>query len=141
MSLFPKLTLGAAGLTALGIGLAITFVPHGFYTSYGLDIGANPVRLSELRAPGANLAALGAVIFSGAFRPNLVRLSAALGALVFFAFAFGRGVSFALDGWPGDSIATALVIEVVLGALCFTVWRRSGRRMPSHDRFGFLLNR
>ncbi len=53
MTLFQKLTLSAAGLTALGIGLAITFAPHGFYAGYGIDLGTDPARLSELRAPGA----------------------------------------------------------------------------------------
>ncbi|SFI65218.1 DUF4345 domain-containing protein [Celeribacter neptunius] len=128
MSIFAKLTLGAAGLTALGIGLAITFVPHGFYTGYGLDIGSDPARLSELRAPGANLAALGAVIFAGALRPALARLSAALATLVFLAFAFGRAVSWPLDGWPGDKIASAFALEILLGGLCLLVWRSLARR-------------
>jgi len=44
-------------------------------------------------------AALGTVIFAGALSPGLARISATLGALVFFAFAFGRMVSIALDGW------------------------------------------
>lgn len=129
MSLYHKLTLGAAGLTALGIGLAITFVPHEFYAGYGIALGSDPTRLSELRAPGANLAALGAVILTGALRPALTYLSAMLGTLVFFAFAFGRLISIALDGWPSESILTALVIELGFGALCLFGLRRQ-RRAP-----------
>lgn len=125
MSVFQKLFLGAAGLTALGIGLAITFAPHGFYAGYGLTLGTDPVLLSELRAPGANLAALGALILAGVLRPGLARMSAAVGALVFLAFAFGRGVSIALDGWPGEQILAALVIELAIGALCLGALRSS----------------
>lgn len=122
MTLFAKIVLGAAGIIAVAIGLALTFTPHGFYTGYGRDIGTDPIRLSELRAAGANLAGLGAVIAVGAALPALTRLSAALGTLVFWAFALGRGISLMLDGWPGNSIASAFVIELTLGALCLIVW-------------------
>ncbi|MEO9780489.1 MAG: DUF4345 domain-containing protein [Sedimentitalea sp.] len=131
MSLFQKLTLGVAGLTALGIGLAITFAPYNFYASYGISLGTNPALLSELRAPGANLAALGAVIFAGAFRPGLARFSATLGTLMFFAFAFGRLVGIMLDGWPSESILIALAIELVMGALCLLGLRGQKRTLIS----------
>ncbi|CUK02747.1 hypothetical protein PH7735_02646 [Shimia thalassica] len=123
MNHFQKLTLGASGLIALGIGMAITFVPIGFYAGSGIALDTDPALLSELRAPGANLAALGAVIFAGALRSGLARQSAALGALVFLAFAFGRLVSIVFDGWPGESILVALGVEVALGGLCLLVLR------------------
>jgi len=117
-TLFRRLTLGVAGLMALGIGLAITFTPQGFYAGYGIEIGNDPTMLSELRAPGANLAVLGALIFAGVFRSDLMRLSAALGTVVFLAFAFGRLIGIVLDGMPAEGIVTALAIELVAGALC-----------------------
>lgn len=124
MSLSQKLTLSAAGLSALGVGLAITFAPHAFYAGSGVEIGHDPNLLSELRAPGANLAMLGAVIFAGVFRPELARRSAALGAAVFLAFAFGRVVGVAIDGPPGSGMLGALAFEVVIGALCLLALRR-----------------
>ena len=126
MTRLHKLILGAAGLTALGIGLGITFMPQDFQASYGIVANTNPAALSELRAPGANLAMLGAVILAGAVRTGMAGLSAALGTLVFFAFAGGRLVSLALDGWPGEAIASALVIELVFGGLCLWTWRGLG---------------
>ncbi|MBY6059005.1 DUF4345 domain-containing protein [Leisingera daeponensis] len=129
MRLFQKLTIGAAGLTAFGIGLAITLAPHSFYAGYGIDLGADPTLLSELRAPGANLAALGTVIFAGALRSGMARLSAMLGAIVFLAFAIGRVVSLALDGWPVAGVLAALAIELVIGLLCFFAVRVQG---PGH---------
>lgn len=129
MSLFRKLVLAAAGLSGLGIGLAIAFAPHAFYSGYGVALGGDPTLLSELRAPGANLAMLGAVIFAGVLRPSMTPLSAGLGAAVFLAFAFGRGVGIVLDGWPGSGILAALIIELVLGGLCLLAQpRRSDRR-------------
>lgn len=128
MTRFTQLTLGAAGLTAFGIGLAIATVPETFYAGYGIAIRTEPAALSELRAPGTNLAMLGAVILAGALRPAMARLSAALGTLVFLAFATGRLLSLTLDGWPGDSIATALALELGIGILCAFAWRSLGRR-------------
>ncbi|MFS4579947.1 DUF4345 domain-containing protein [Phaeobacter sp. C3_T13_0] len=127
MSFYQKFTLSAAGLTACSIGLAITFATHGFYAGYGIDLGENRALLSELRAPGANLAILGAVIFTGVLRPGLARLSAALGTLVFFAYASGRIVGIVLDGWPGESILVALAIELIVGSLCLFELQRQNR--------------
>ena len=61
MTLFQKIALGVAGITALGIGASILIAPYAFYASYGIVLAPNPSLLSELRAPGAGLAAFGAV--------------------------------------------------------------------------------
>ena len=124
-TLLQKLALGIAGLAALTIGLAIVAAPHGFYATYGIALGADPSLLSELRAPGANLFVLGALILAGAFRPGMARLSAALGAVVYFAYALGRVVSIVLDGLPASGLVEALVIEVVIGGLCLVAFLRA----------------
>lgn len=116
--IFQRLVLGVAGTCALGIGLAITFTPHEFYAGYGVALGTNPSLLSELRGPGANLAALGVVILVGAFRSQMTRLSAALGAILYLAFASGRLMSLAVDGMPSDAILAAIAVELVIGTLC-----------------------
>ena len=136
---FEKLTLGVAGLTALGIGLAITLAPRVFYAGYGIELGADARLLSELRAPGASLASLGVVIFAGALRPGMARVSAALGAIVFLAFATGRIVSMAVDGWPGGSIVTALVIEIAIGLLCLLAMVK--QRSMAFPRSAIALSR
>lgn len=128
--LFRRLTLGGAGLTALGIGLAITFMPHGFYAGYGIEIGNDPTMLSELRAPGASLTALGALILAGALRSDLTTLSAVLGSVVFLAFAFGRLTGIALDGVPAESVVAALGIELIVGALCLLSLRGDHKSWP-----------
>ena len=123
---FQRLVLGAAGLTASAIGFTILAAPAPFYASYDIAIGADPNLLSELRAPGANLAALGAIMLFGVVRAAWTRLSAGLGAMVFLAFAFGRAVSLVLDGAPSSALIAALVIESVIGLLCVVALRRSG---------------
>lgn len=123
-----KLVLGASGLVAGGIGLAILADPVSFYAGYGIEIGADPSLRNELRAPGANLAALGAVILIGALRASWTRLSALIGGTVFLAYAFGRGVSMALDGSPASGLIEAAVIEVAIGGLCLAMLLRRRRR-------------
>ena len=115
---FKKLTLGIAGLAALGIGLAIVTVPASFYATYGITLGSDPNLLNELRAPGANLAVLGMIILAGAFRQDMQHLSAFLGATAFLAYAFGRIVSIVLDGIPSSGLVQATLIELVIGGLC-----------------------
>ena len=91
-------------------------------------LGNDPNLLSELRAPGANLAALGMIILAGAFRQGMQRLSAFLGATVFLAYAFGRIVSMILDGMPSSGLVQATLIELVIGGLCAALlWRGRSR--------------
>lgn len=119
-----RFALGMSGLTALAIGLAITLDPHSFYASYGIVLSTQPNLMSELRAPAANLAALGPIILCGVFYQKLVQTSALLGVTVFFAFAIGRTISFVFDGWPSENILAAFAIEALLAMLC--LWVLSG---------------
>ncbi|WP_299476077.1 DUF4345 domain-containing protein [uncultured Roseibium sp.] len=120
-----RLTLGIAGALAIGIGGAITLVPDAFFASYGIVLPESIDLYSEIRAPGANLAVLGALIFVGAFKPDWRRFSAALGATLFLAYAAGRLVSIAMDGTPSSAILLALVIELAVGASCALALRQA----------------
>lgn len=128
---FQKIVLGLSGLTAAGVGLAILADPVGFYAGYGISIGDSPSLLNELRAPGANLAGLGAIMLVGAVKPAWTRFSAALGAMVFLAFAFGRLVSIAVDGWPAQGLVDATLIELAIGCLCLITLRRRAGTTPA----------
>lgn len=128
--LAQKLALGAAGATAIAIGLAITLAPAAFYASNGVALGADPSLLSELRAPGASLAAIGALIFAGAVRPSLTRRAALLGAVVFLAYAAGRIVSMLLDGLPSEPLLWATAVELAIGGLCLSALRGSAPPAP-----------
>lgn len=132
---FRRLTLGAAGAIALGIGTTIAIAPAGFYALYGIVLPAGPDLLSELRAPGANLAVLGALILGGAIRSGMTQLSALLGTAVFLAYAAGRLLGLVLDGMPSDGIVQALLIELIIGGLCAAALRRRGadRALQNHQ--------
>jgi hypothetical protein len=132
-----RVVLGVAGSVAFGIGVAILSAPMSFYATYGIDLGSQPNLLSELRAPGANLAVLGAIILAGAVHSRIARLSATLGAMVFLAYAFGRLVSMALDGMPSHGLIEATLIEFAIGGLCaILLWRGKSRRsVGDHGHF------
>lgn len=129
--MFTRLTLGVAGLLALGIGTAIAFLPDAFYASYGIVFPVSADLYSELRAPGANLTVLGTLIFMGVLKSGWTRFSAALGTTVFLAYAAGRIVSIVLDGMPSEPIFLALVIELAIGGLCAQVLWCTGRQKIS----------
>ncbi|WP_425100571.1 DUF4345 domain-containing protein [Tropicibacter sp. S64] len=124
MTTIQKLALGVAGITALGIGGFILAAPRAFYASYGIALGPDPSLLSELRAPGAGLAAFGAVMLAGIVNTAL-RQAAMMAALtVFLAFPAGRAIGLAIDGMPSGGILGALALELAIAAFCLFAFRR-----------------
>ncbi len=133
MTLTPlqKIALGIAGASALGIGAAIALAPHAFSASYGIALGRDPSLLSELRAPGAGLAALGAVMLAGIVRRSLREVALAAALVVFLGFPAGRVVGLVLDGMPSAGIVAALAFELAVAALCLLAFRPGrGRAEP-----------
>lgn len=124
-----KVALGIAGVSALSIGTAITLAPHAFYAGYGIPLGSDPSLLSELRAPGAGLAALGAVMLAGIVRQSLSEVALVAALVVFLGFPAGRIVGLAFDGIPSAGIIAALAFEVTVAALCLFAFRP--RRAPA----------
>ena len=136
LTLLQKVTLGVSGVTSLVIGASILAVPHAFYASYGITLGPDPDLLSELRAPGAGLAAFGAVMLAGIVRQTLVPAATIAAFTVFLAFPLGRAVSLVLDGMASPAILAALVFELAVAALCLFAFRTRARddgpRMAVH---------
>lgn len=123
-TLFEKIALGLSGLTALTIGASILFVPHAFYASYGIRLGDDANLLSELRAPGAGLAGFGLLMLLGIWRQAALPVSLAATLTVFIAFPVGRLVGLIADGMPSGNVIGALVVELILAALCLAAFRR-----------------
>lgn len=128
-----KIALGIAGFSALGIGAAITLAPHGFYASYGITLGSDPSLLSELRAPGAGLAALGAIMLAGIVWRSVSPVAFVAALVVFLAFPAGRLVSLLVDGMPSAGIMAAFVFELAVAALCLFAFR------PGRGRAGLRV--
>ncbi|KAJ55143.1 membrane protein [Actibacterium mucosum KCTC 23349] len=131
---FQKITLGISGATALAIGTFITLAPHAFYASYGITLGPNPNLLSELRAPGAGLAVLGAIMLAGPIRAAMAPIALAVALTVYLAFPVGRIVGIVLDGMPSGSVIGALAIEVVIAGLLLVAFKPMRTASSGRDR-------
>ena len=123
MKLLQKIALGISGVTALGIGTFILAAPNAFYASYGIMPGSDPSLLSELRAPGAGLAAFGTIMLAGIFRQALSQSAVVAALTVFLAFPAGRVLSMAADGMPSSGIVGALILELAIAAFCLFAFR------------------
>lgn len=123
LSRLQMTVLFVAGLTACAIGTFIAVHPQAFYLPYGIDLRGNVDLLSELRAPGANLAAIGGLMLAGLFKPRLRPTAAIASMLVFTAFAAGRVLGIFLDGMPSAAIQVALAIELTMATACFIAFR------------------
>ncbi|MFZ5963288.1 DUF4345 domain-containing protein [Thalassococcus sp. BH17M4-6] len=122
-TVLEKIALAISGLTALTIGGFITTAPQAFYAGYGIALGPDASLLSELRAPGAGLAAFGLLMLLGLWRRTLLPVSAVVALTVFVAFPAGRLVGLALDGLPSGSVIAALGFEVAVAALLLAAFR------------------
>lgn len=131
---FQKTALGIAGLTALGIGGAILAAPVAFYAGYGIVLTQDASLLSELRAPGTGLAALGAIMLAGLVRAGWAPFSLMAALTVYLAFPAGRLASLVMDGVPSGGIIGALVIELAIAGLCLAAFRRGGGEARSDAR-------
>lgn len=127
LTYLQRTALGLSGVTALGIGAYILAAPQVFYASYGISLGADPSLLSELRAPGASLAAFGGVMLAGLLRSAMVQPAMIAALTVFIAFPAGRLVGIAVDGLPSGSIVGALLLELAFAALCVFAFRPTAR--------------
>lgn len=123
---FQKIVLGLAGVTAAGIGGFILAVPHAFYASYGISLGADASLLSDIRAPAANLFGLGVLMLAGVFRAGWARPAVVAAFIVFFAFPAGRIVGIVVDGMPAGGLLGALAVEVVIAGLLFAAFGLRG---------------
>ncbi|WP_272003178.1 DUF4345 domain-containing protein [Roseovarius sp. ZX-A-9] len=118
-----KIALGISGVTAVGIGGFILAAPQTFYASYGITLGNDASLLSELRAPAAGLAALGLLMLAGILRQAWAGTSFVAALIVFLAFPAGRLVGIVADGIPSSGILGALILELMIAALCLTAVR------------------
>ncbi|WP_238367200.1 DUF4345 domain-containing protein [Mesobacterium pallidum] len=125
---FQKIALGLGGSAALSIGLFITLAPQAFYAGYGITLAPGASMLSELRAPGAALATLGALMLAGIVRARLAPIALAASLTVFLGFPAGRVVSLALDGLPSASVLAVLGAELAIALLLLAAFRPMSRR-------------
>ena len=89
-SLLTRTFLVLSGLVAAGIGGALLFVPVEFHASSGIILENDVNLLSEMRAPGGFMFAVGILIMLGAWINNMAAASLVMSCLLFLSYGFSR---------------------------------------------------
>jgi len=123
----PHRSLLALGsLIAIGIGASILLAPAWFHASNGLELGADASLLSEVRAPGGALLALGLLMGVGVLERSFTLASTSIAAAVYLAYGLSRLLGMALDGVPHTGLVVAAAVELAIGGACAVALSRSG---------------
>jgi hypothetical protein len=119
-------TLVADALVAVAIGIAIVGAPRSFIDSVGEPTAD---LLSETRAPGGAILAIGAFITMAVIRRRRLGAAAAMGALTYLGYGLSRVLGMVVDGVPSGTIVAATLVELALGVASLAIVRR-GSRLP-----------
>lgn len=123
-----------SGLVAMGIGVSLVASPIAFHAGYGIELGDDASLLSEVRAPGGALLALGALMLAGAFSPALTLASTSIASAVYLGYGVARLVAIALDGMPDPGLVAAAVVELLIGGACAVALVRGAQRAGERTR-------
>lgn len=124
MDQIGRVTLMAAGVVSLAIGVSITFATGWFYASTGVSLPPDPSLLSELRAEGAVLQVVGAFLLLAVWRAGWRREALWVAALYFGAYGLARVYSVVASGWPVSGIIAAMVAELAVALVAGTLLLR-----------------
>ena len=113
----------AGGLLVL-IGGSALFFPDAFFGTNGIVLPNDPSLRSEMRAPTGLLLLSGVIIAASAVRRRIVTLGLGLTALIYGSYGLSRMVSMGLDGAPAEGLVSAMLVELVFGALALIVLLR-----------------
>ena len=112
-----KASLSLSGIIFAAVGATLLLAPAVMHGSNGVVLGSDPSLLSEIRAPGGALLALGALVLAGAFSLRLTYPATVIAATVYLAYGFSRILSMALDGLPAPGLILVAVLEIALGVV------------------------
>lgn len=115
---FTRGLLLLSGLVAVAIAATILVAPQAFYASYDIDLGSNVDLVNELKAPAGALLVAGFLMLAGVVRTDLAPVSFGTAAAVYLSYGGSRLVSMLVDGVPNESLVSAAVVEILIGAVC-----------------------
>ena len=115
--ILKKAVLLVAGVSASFIGMSIMLSPEAFYSAYGVSLSGEVSLLNELRASGGGLLTIGLLILAGLVFASLRLASTLLASAVFLAYGATRLLSLGVDGQPDSGLVTAMIAELVIGAM------------------------
>ncbi len=137
MKKFKIIRIGLAvfGSIAAGIGGALLLAPVAFEASAGVVLAQDVGLLNEFRAFGGMLLVSGIIILSGAIIPKLIYISVLWSCLVYSSIGLSRLLGITIDGAPGESLVSAMLIELVIGLISLGILfkLRKQHREATHD--------
>ena len=137
MKKFKIIRIGLAvfGFIAAGIGGALLLAPVAFEASAGVVLAQDVGLLNEFRAFGGMLLVSGIIILSGAIIPKLIYISVLWSCLVYSSIGLSRLLGITIDGAPGESLVSAMLIELVNGLISLGILfkLRKQHREATHD--------
>lgn len=116
-----KPVLIIAGLIGTGIGGAILLAPIAFNAANGVDLERQAGVLSETRAAGGLLLALGVLILAGAFIAELRFTATLVATIAYLSYGLSRVLSMVGDGIPPTGLVQAAAVELATGLACLVV--------------------
>ena len=124
-----KTILSISGVILIAVGGTLLTAPAVMHAANGVDLGSNASLLSEVRAPGGALLALGGLVLAGAFVRRLTLSATMISATVYLAYGSSRLLSMALDGLPAPGLLFTAGLEIAIGATIAVFLAR--RRQPA----------
>lgn len=115
---FTRGLLLLSGLVAVAIAATILVAPQAFYASYDIELGGNVDLVNELKAPAGALLVAGFLMLVGVVRTDFAPISFGTAAAVYLSYGGSRLVSMLVDGMPNESLVSAALVEVLIGAVC-----------------------
>lgn len=112
-----SITLILSGALASAIGAALLATPKAFFELSNISLPDDPGMMSEIRAPGALLLALGGKILLGLSGKSRAREAMTISAVLYLSYGAARLASIVLDGVPEAGLLAAMGIEFGLGFL------------------------
>jgi hypothetical protein len=114
---------------AVAIGGMLALDPVAFRESYGLPTERAAEALSEIRAPGGALVALGALMAVSCRTPGGRPFGLRVASATFLGYGLARVLSVVLDGVPSSGLLAAGAVELVFGIAALALARSEHARL------------
>ena len=110
-----------SGALLLLVASMILISPAAFYAANGIELGAGPSLVNELKAPAGLLLLAGLLMLGAIVVRPLADTALWLGALIYLGYAASRFLSMAVDGLPATGLVQAAGLEAIIGVACLGV--------------------
>ncbi len=123
MEIFTIITLSLSSILLLYAGISRVIKPitsfciQAYLENPEIKLEGEVSVFNEMRGAGASLAVGGIIILLGTIMPEFRLTSHVVAIVIFFGFAIGRLLSFALDGKPNKALVQATIFESIFGVL------------------------